>query len=88
MPGNHAARRIRQETGIKRHRSDATMLLVYNAHYDVVNFALPPVADGSRRLGLIDTNRSALPWPFSSSSPSGSSLAPSQASSAPARRSC
>jgi glycogen operon protein len=35
-----------QETGIKRHGSDATMLLVYNAHYDVVNFNLPAVADG------------------------------------------
>jgi len=29
-----------QETGIKRRGSDATMLLVYNAHHDVVNFTL------------------------------------------------
>src|SRR6195952_3263849 len=27
-----------QETGIKRRGSDATMMLIYNAHYDVVNF--------------------------------------------------
>jgi glycogen operon protein len=46
-----------QETGIKRRGSDATMLLIYNAHYDVVNFTLPPVTDGSRWLGLIDTNQ-------------------------------
>ncbi len=46
-----------QETGIKRRGSDATMLLVYNAHYDVVNFTLPAVPDGRSWLGLIDTNQ-------------------------------
>jgi glycogen operon protein len=46
-----------QETGIKRRGSDATMLLVYNAHYDVVNFTLPPFTDGSSWLGRIDTNQ-------------------------------
>ena len=46
-----------QETGIKRRGSDATMLLVYNAHHDVVNFTFPAVTDGLSWLGLIDTNR-------------------------------
>jgi len=50
-----------QETGIRRRGSDATMLLVYNAHHDVVNFTLPEVADGRSWLGLIDTNRPDAP---------------------------
>jgi glycogen operon protein len=45
-----------RETGIKRPGSDATLLLCLNAHSDVVNFALPPFADGTRWLCLIDTN--------------------------------
>jgi glycogen operon protein len=45
-----------QESGIKRRGSDATLLLVYNAHYDVVNFTLPAVPEGRTWLGLIDTN--------------------------------
>lgn len=50
-----------QETGIKRRGSDATMLLVYNAHHDVVNFTLPEVTDGRSWLTLIDTNRPDAP---------------------------
>jgi isoamylase len=46
-----------QETGVKRRGSDATLLLVYNAHFDVVNFTLPSVPDGTSWLGLIDTNQ-------------------------------
>jgi isoamylase len=46
-----------QESGIKRRGSDATLLLVYNAHFDVVNFTLPAVPEGKTWLGLIDTNR-------------------------------
>jgi isoamylase len=46
-----------QESGIRRRGSDATLLLVYNAHFDVVNFALPAVAEGKEWLGLIDTNQ-------------------------------
>src|SRR3954466_1837903 len=46
-----------QETGIKRRGSDATMLPIYNAHHDVVNFTLPAVAEGRSWLGLIDTNQ-------------------------------
>ena len=46
-----------QESGIKRRGSDATMLLIYNAHYDVVDFCLPEVPEGNSWLGLIDTNQ-------------------------------
>jgi isoamylase len=46
-----------QESGIKRRGSDATLLLIYNAHYDVVNFTLPSVAQGQNWTGLIDTNQ-------------------------------
>ncbi|MGX9424219.1 MULTISPECIES: glycogen debranching protein GlgX [Bradyrhizobium] len=46
-----------QETGIKRRGSDATLLLIYNAHYDVVNFTLPEVPEGQHWQGLIDTNQ-------------------------------
>ena len=46
-----------QESGIRRRGSDATLLLVYNAHYDVVNFTLPAVPEGRTWLGLIDTNQ-------------------------------
>ena len=35
-----------QETGIPRRGSDATLLLVFNAHHDVVPFELPDVTEG------------------------------------------
>ena len=44
-----------QETGIRRRGSDATLLLVFNAHHDVVPFTLPDVAEGRHWVGLIDT---------------------------------
>jgi len=50
-----------QETGIKRRGSDATLLLVYNAHHDVVNFTLPDVTEGRSWLRLIDTNQPYAP---------------------------
>lgn len=50
-----------QETGIKRRGSDATLLLVYNAHLDVVNFTLPEVTDGRIWLALVDTNQPSAP---------------------------
>ena len=55
-----------QESGIKRRGSDATLLLIYNAHYDVVNFTLPSVAQGQNWIGLIDTNEpdAQLATPF------------------------
>jgi len=46
-----------QPTGIHRVGSDATLLLVMNAHQDAVNFTLPEVAQGSCWLNLLDTNR-------------------------------
>src|SRR5207237_3017817 len=46
-----------QETGVKRRGSDATLLLIYNAHFDVVNFTLPAVPEGHNWLALIDTNQ-------------------------------
>jgi glycogen operon protein len=46
-----------QESGIRRRGSDATLLLVYNAHFDVVNFTLPNVPDGKDWLALIDTHQ-------------------------------
>jgi isoamylase len=45
-----------QESGIIRRGGDATLLLIYNSHYDVVNFTLPPVAEGLAWEGLLDTN--------------------------------
>jgi isoamylase len=46
-----------QESGVKRRGSDATLLMVYNAHFDVVKFKLPAVPDGKDWLALIDTNQ-------------------------------
>jgi glycogen operon protein len=45
-----------QATGIRRRGSDVTMLLIVNAHHDVVRFKLPDVAGGRAWLRLIDTN--------------------------------
>jgi isoamylase len=45
-----------QRTGIRRRGQDATLLLVVNAHHDVVLFTLPPVTGGGAWLRLVDTN--------------------------------
>jgi isoamylase len=45
-----------QPSGIKQRGSDATLLIVFNAHHDVVKFTLPPVPEGKRWTRLIDTN--------------------------------
>ena len=45
-----------QPTGIKRRGDDATLLLVTNAHHDVVEFTLPEVPDGKCWFRLIDSN--------------------------------
>ena len=45
-----------QVSGIRKRGSDATMLLIVNAHHDVVLFTLPRVAAGRAWLRLIDTN--------------------------------
>lgn len=46
-----------QQSGIPRRGEDATVLLVYNAHYDLVNFILPAVPEGRDWELLIDTNQ-------------------------------
>nr|WP_245944134.1 glycogen debranching protein GlgX [Acuticoccus kandeliae] len=45
-----------RETGV-RVGSDATLLLVLNAHDDVVEVTLPPAAGGGEWVSLVDTNR-------------------------------
>ena len=50
-----------QESGIKRRGSDATLLIVFNAHHDVVPFTLPEVAEGRHWVGLIDTAQPEAP---------------------------
>ena len=45
-----------QSTGIRRPGTDATMLIVMNAHDDVVNFKLPEAPGGVRWHCVIDTN--------------------------------
>ena len=45
-----------QETGIRRIGTDATLLLVMNAHHDVVLFKLPEAVGGDQWVRLIDTN--------------------------------
>jgi len=43
-------------TGVRQRGSEATMLLVLNAHHDLVEFTLPPAPGGSAWQRLIDTN--------------------------------
>jgi isoamylase len=45
-----------QPTGIKQRGVDATLLIVFNAHHDVVNFTLPGHAGDERWRLLIDTH--------------------------------
>ena len=45
-----------QTSGIRRRGSEATLLLVLNAHHDVVEFTLPEAKDGRDWERLIDTN--------------------------------
>jgi len=45
-----------QPTGIKRRGSDATLLIITNAHYDLVEFTLPSAPEGDHWVCLIDTN--------------------------------
>ena len=46
-----------QETGIRRVGDDSTLLIVLNAHTDVVPFTLPAAAGGSRWVKLMDTHK-------------------------------
>ncbi|HZT88854.1 MAG TPA: glycogen debranching protein GlgX [Stellaceae bacterium] len=45
-----------QPSGIPRRGSEATLLLVFNAHHDVVVFQLPEVTGGRDWVRLVDTN--------------------------------
>jgi len=45
-----------QPSGIKQRGSDATLLIIFNAHHDVVKFTLPEVPEGKRWTRFIDTN--------------------------------
>jgi isoamylase len=45
-----------QPTGIRQRGGDATLLLIVNAHHDVVVFTLPGVPEGRYWQRLIDTN--------------------------------
>jgi glycogen operon protein len=57
-----------QPTGIGRRGEDATMLMVLNAHHDLVMFTLPAHPGGSQWSLLIDTNapdrETAAGFPF------------------------
>jgi glycogen operon protein len=46
-----------QPTGIHRSGADVTLLLIFNAHPDPVNFVLPEVYQGKDWICLIDTNK-------------------------------
>ena len=45
-----------QPSGIRRRGSDRTLMLILNAHHDVVEFVLPEVAGGRDWRRLVDTN--------------------------------
>jgi isoamylase len=45
-----------QPTGIRRRGEDATLLLVLNAHHDLVEFTLPETPGGREWSLLVDTN--------------------------------
>ena len=59
-----------QPSGIRKPGADATLLLIVNAHHDVVSFTLPEVPEGEYWSCMIDTNRPELrdhePLPFGS----------------------
>ncbi|CAM2159198.1 protein of unknown function (plasmid) [Pararobbsia alpina] len=53
-----------QASGIRGPASAATLLLIFNAHHDVVDFTLPEIAGVDHWTCLLDTNapiRSELP---------------------------
>ena len=48
-----------QPTGLKQRGTDATILIVFNAYHDVVNFTLPESTEGRHWELVIDTNIAA-----------------------------
>ena len=55
-----------QATGIRRPASDATLLVIFNAHHEAVEFSLPEPPAGQHWFLLVDTNRPEIdePEPF------------------------
>ena len=49
-----------QATGIKRRGSDVTLLMVFNAHHETVEFTLPPCYEAQGWKGLFDTTAPKL----------------------------
>jgi glycogen operon protein len=49
-----------QVSGIARPGAEATLLLIVNAHHDVVPFKLPAVPEGEYWSCLVDTDRPEL----------------------------
>ena len=49
-----------QPSGIRKPGADVTLLVIVNAHHDVVNYTLPQVPEGEYWNCLIDTNRPEL----------------------------
>jgi isoamylase len=45
-----------QPTGVRQRGTEATMLLVLNGHFDLVEFTLPSAPGGNTWTRLIDTN--------------------------------
>jgi glycogen operon protein len=43
-------------TGLRQRGTEATMLIVFNAHYDLVKFTLPPSPGGNTWTLVLDTN--------------------------------
>ncbi|KLK91785.1 glycogen debranching protein [Microvirga vignae] len=52
-----------QPTGIRKRGTDVTLLLILNAHHDVVRCKLPTVTGGQAWACLVDTNRPDLNFP-------------------------
>ena len=52
-----------QPTGIRRRGTDVTLLLILNAHHDVVKCTLPEVIGGDAWMCHIDTNQPDLEAP-------------------------
>ena len=45
-----------QPTGVRQRGAEATMLLILNGHFDLVEFTLPAAPGGNTWMRLIDTN--------------------------------
>jgi len=45
-----------QPTGVRKRGDDRTLLIIFNSHYDLVNFTLPESAGQATWILLIDTN--------------------------------